>query len=98
MTEESWITNAFTDKENFKEDLKHDKIINTIFFQIFIGVIWIYFVNDCCLPQQNSFISLLYLAHVGLNPSVLVPVKSVGVLTLAAKFTEESITKDIHIG
>lgn len=46
---------------------------------------WIYFVNDCFLPQQNSFIPLLYLAHVGLNPAVLVPVKLVGMLTVRTR-------------
>jgi len=39
MTEGSWITNAFTDKENFKQDLKYNKIINMIISQIFIGII-----------------------------------------------------------
>lgn len=39
MAEGIWITNAFIDKENFKEDLKHDKIINIIIFFIFIGII-----------------------------------------------------------
>ncbi|KAJ7419685.1 hypothetical protein WISP_52603 [Willisornis vidua] len=96
MVEGNWITNAFTDK-NLK-DLKHGWINSTLKINSIGAEQWIYFVNDCSLPQQNSFVSLIYLAHVGLNPAVAVPVKLVGVLTRTAEFTEESITKDIHIG
>lgn len=36
MAERSWITNAFIDK-NFKENLKHDKIINKKICKYLLG-------------------------------------------------------------
>lgn len=39
VTDGSWITNTFIDKDSFKEDLKHGNTMNMIIFQMFIGII-----------------------------------------------------------